>query len=155
MRKAVLLRMTGLLLSAAVSVQAGETRAGVDSRYPVTLTPAEAWAQKQQMQATLTGLRQILAALAEKDFLAVERAVPALGHSTVASAQQVVTTTVYRRMEAQFQESTVKVTAAARSKDEKAVLKELSATMGWCQSCHSALRQEVVPDAPEASPADK
>lgn len=155
MRKAVSFLMMGLLLSVAVAGQAGESKAGEDSRYPVTLTPAEALAQKQQMQDSLAALRQILVALADKDYAAVEKAVPALGHSTVASAQQVVTTTVYRKMETQFQESAAKIVAAARSRDESAVLRELGATTGWCQSCHAALRQEVVPAEPEQAPKAK
>lgn len=145
----------GLVLVTAFSSAVAEQRAVEDKRYPVTLTPSESLAQKAQMQQSLVALRQILAALAVKDFAEVERATVRLGHTGMPSAQQTVTTSVYRKMEAQFQEATGKVTVAARAADGDAVLRELSEVMGWCQSCHSALRQEVVPAEPDNSPADK
>lgn len=133
----------------AVCAGAAEPRPVEDPRYPVTLTPAEALAQKAQMQKTLVALRDILAALPERRFDAIVKSAVDLGHRDQAPVQQVVTTTVYRKMEKDFQDSVDKVVASARGGSVDGVLRDLSATMGWCQACHAALRQEVVPGAPE------
>ena len=140
----------GFVLFAAATAGAADP---TDSRYPVTLTPSEALAQKAQMQTSLEALRRILGALATKDWAEVQKGVPDLGHAS--SAQKTVTTTVYKKMDAQFQEATTRVAAAAAAKDSDAVLRELGVTMGWCQSCHAALRQEVVPSEPEAASPGK
>lgn len=142
-----------LLLAAAVSAHAAGSEPVKDSRYPVTLTPAEALAQKAQMQHSLESLRHILVSLAAKDYAAVEAGVPGLGHAT--SVQQAATTTVYKKMDADFQAATAKVTVAARAKDMDAVLRELGQSMSWCQACHAALRQEVVPGEPEQAAPGK
>lgn len=141
---------TALLFSTAIGVNAAEQDSR-DSRYPVTVTPSEALAQKEKMRSSLVALRVMLGALAEKDFASVEKAVPDLGHGDF--QQKAAPTAVYSKMDDEFRDSTKKVVAAAREHNTDAVLRELSAAMGWCQSCHAALRQEIVPSQPEDVPA--
>lgn len=151
MRKSTLL-LAALLMTSAAIVQAGDRPAHEDNRYPVTLTPQEALQQKDQMRHSLVALRQILGALAKKDFSTVERSLRGLAHQDKPSAQQVVTTSVYRKLEAKFQADVEHIVAAARRQDMQAVLQELSDTMSSCQACHAALRQEVVPAEPDETP---
>lgn len=145
--------VAGLLLATVVATHAAAQDSPPDSRYPVTVTPSEALVQKEKMRSALVALRLMLGALAEKDYATVEKHVPELGHGDFEPTA--VPTPVYQGLEGKFRESMQEVVDAARSHDTDAVLRQLSKTMAWCQSCHAALRQEVVPPKPDGAPAGK
>jgi hypothetical protein len=146
MRNAIAL-FTVLLLSLPTTVLAtdGPATAADDGRYPVAVGPAEALRQKAEMRDTLVALRETLAGLAAKDFVAVEKSLRVLGHEGSAAGRAGATTPVFRQLEEGFEASVDKAVAASRTLNSEAVLKELSAALGFCQSCHQALRQVVVP----------
>lgn len=153
MRNAILL-FTVLLLSlpAAALATDGPATAPTDGRYPVAVGPAEALRQKAEMRDTLVALRETLAGLAAKDFVAVEKSLRVLGHDGSAAGRAGADTPVFRQLEEGFEASVDRAIAASRTLNSEGVLKELSGALGFCQSCHQALRQVVVPK-PEAGAA--
>jgi hypothetical protein len=143
-----------LLVSIPLCASAGETpaAAGVDSRYPVQVSPEGAVRQKTEMRGNLAALRDTLAKLAEKDFPGVENSLRKLAHSGPVAERPGASTKVFRDLEAEFEASVDKAVMAARSGNIETVLRSLSDTMGYCQSCHSAFREDLgsVPGAPAA-----
>lgn len=155
MRNAIFL-FTVLLFSLPPAALATDGPATVptDGRFPVAVGPAEALRQKAEMRDTLVALRETLAGLGAKDFVAVEKSLRVLGHEGGAEGRAGANTPVFRQLEEGFQASVGKAIAASQTLNSEAVLKELSAALGFCQSCHQALRQVVLPrpEPGEAAP---
>jgi len=114
-----------------------------DARYPVAVSPEESVRQKAEMRGNLVALRATLARLADKDFAGVETALKQLDHGIPSADRPGASTEVFHKLEAQFQQRVDKTIAAARSGNTDVVLRELSETMAYCQSCHMAFRQDV------------
>jgi hypothetical protein len=145
---------TLLLLATLISVPVhafGEEQppaAGTDSRFPVQLSPEAALLQKAEMRGNLVALRDTLVKLADKDFPGVESSLRNLSHEGLVADRPGASTKVFRDLEAEFEASIDKAVLAARSGNIETVLRSLSHTMGYCQSCHSAFHQSL-----EAAPA--
>lgn len=146
MRASTLLFLA-LLVSIPLCVSAGDVPAGPagDARYPVQVTPEGAVRQKTEMRGNLVALRTTLSQLADKDFAGVETSLRKLGHTGPVAERPGASTKVFRDLEAGFEASVDKAVAAARSGNTETVLRALSETMGYCQSCHSAFREDLEP----------
>lgn len=127
-------------------------QAGPDTRYPVPLTTDEALRQKGEMRNNLAALRNTLTALADKDFAGVESSLRRLAHEGSLATRPGVSTTVFRQLEREFEANVNKTIEAARSQNVDVVLRSLSDTMAFCQSCHMAFRQSLQPRAEPAPP---
>ena len=149
--------LAAVLLSIAAYVYAADSEktepAATDSRYPVKVAPGEAVHQKEEMRRNLVALRNALDSLAESDFEGVENAVKRLGHPGPLAKRPGVSTGVFADLERQFERSVDASAAAAHSGNSKATLHALANTMGYCQSCHAAFRQNV--EAPAATEPEK
>jgi len=136
--------MSLLFLSVPLLAKAGEqppAAPGPDSRYPVQVTPEEALRQKGEMRNNLAALRNTLSALADRDFAGVEVSLRKLAHEGPVAARPGVSTGVFRDLERGFEASVDKAIQATHNGDVDVVLRALSDTMGYCQSCHMAFRQ--------------
>jgi cytochrome c556 len=136
-----LMLATLLLASSTAAMAAGQD--GVDSRYPVPVSPGESVQQKVEMRSNLVALRATLARLADKDFEGVEKALHTLDHGGPKDTRPGASTPAFRMLEREFEEHVNKTIAAARDANTEVVLRQLSETMAYCQSCHMSFRQEV------------
>jgi hypothetical protein len=137
------LTLAALLVTIPVWSRAADPTPAADPRYPVPVTSGEAVLQKTEMRGNLVALRDTLAALANKDFVSVESSLRRLVHTGPVAERAGVSTKVYRDLESQFEASVDKAVTAARSGNLEVVLRSLSDTMAYCQSCHMAFRQSV------------
>jgi hypothetical protein len=147
------MRAYGLILATLLLVVPNVARAvdsapGVDTRYPVPVTSGDAVEQKTEMRGNLVALRDTLTALAARDFIAVEKSLRQLVHTGPVTERPGASTQVFRDLEAQFEASVDKTVAAARSGNVDVVLRSLSDTMAYCQSCHMAFREALDTKAP-------
>ncbi|MFN2378018.1 MAG: hypothetical protein ABR538_15920 [Candidatus Binatia bacterium] len=136
----------------SASAPAPAPAASADKRVPVQVTPEESLRQKFEMRENLVALRDTLARLAESDFAGVEQAVRRLAHPGPVSARPGVSVAVFADLERQFEGSVDKTVEAARSGNSQTVLRALSDTMAYCQSCHMAFRQAEVPGSDGKAP---
>jgi|GEM_PF-2221199 len=146
--RAVNKMVMGLLLALPLCVHAAEqppAAAGPDPRFPVQVTPDEAVRQKGEMRNNLVALRTALSALADKDFAGVEVSLRKLAHEGPVAARPGVSTAKFRELEKGFEGSIDRTIEAVHTGDVAAVLRGLSDTMAFCQSCHMAFRQSVEP----------
>ncbi|HEY2773396.1 MAG TPA: hypothetical protein VGK20_05015 [Candidatus Binatia bacterium] len=114
-----------------------------DDRFPVPVSPSESVRQKTEMRSNLVALRSTLSKLADKDFKGVEASLRGLVHTGDLAHRPGVKTEVFRKLEKQFEDQVDKTVEAARSGQTEVVLRALSETMAYCQSCHMAFRQAV------------
>jgi hypothetical protein len=122
----------------------------LDARRPVPLLPMMANHQKANMRDHLEAVQEIVQALAEDDFAAVERAATRMGFS-----EQMGQTCTHMGMGAEgFSDEAVAfhhvadgIAAAARDRDRGRVLTEMSNTLQRCTSCHATWKQQVVDEA--------
>lgn len=119
----------------------------MDTRIPVPLLPMMANHQKQNMRDHLVAVQEIVAALATDDFAGVERAAGRIGFSE--QMGQMCThmgagAPGFTEQALDFHHSADRISTAAQDRDRTRVLKELSATLQTCTSCHAAWKQQVV-----------
>jgi hypothetical protein len=124
--------------------------ASVDKRVPAPLLPHMARHQLENMRDHLAAIQEILAALATSDFDEVGRAAARIESSS--RMEQMCNhmgagAPGFTPMALGFHRTADGIGVAARSGDEKAVLRAVSATLGTCVACHAAYRQEVVDEA--------
>lgn len=129
------------VLLVAIPAWAGDAPPAADGRVPVQVTPEESVRQKAEMRSNLVALRETLDRLADSDYAGVEHAVKGLAHSGPVSARPGVSTAAFADLERQFERSVDRTIEAARSGNSTVVLRALSDTMAYCQSCHMAFRQ--------------
>lgn len=131
----------------ASSVTASAALDAMDTRKPVPLLPMMASHQKQNMRDHLVAVQQIVLALADDDFTAVEKAA-----SRIASSPQMAQMCTHMGAGAPgfteqalgFHQSADAITLAATKKNKKAVLAALGNTLTTCTACHETWKQAVV-----------
>lgn len=122
----------------------------LDARTPVPLLPMMANHQKQNMRDHLTAVQQMVAAVAKRDFAAVEKAAGRIGFSEqmgqmcehMGSGAPGFTEAALR-----FHHDADKIGEAARKRDSEQVLVLLGQTLGHCTGCHETYKQHVVDEA--------
>lgn len=122
----------------------------MDARKPVPLLPMMANHQKQNMREHLVAVEEIVAALAVDDFAAVETAVKRIGFSEqmgMMCSHMGAGAPGFTEQALLFHHTADRIAEAARKKDMKLVLSELSATMKTCTGCHATFKQQVVAEA--------
>ncbi len=136
--------------AASVAPPATARAASLDGRVPLPLLPMMAEHQKEQMRDHLGAVREIVAALAKKDFAAVEEASRKIGYSDPmaqmcthmgAGASGFTPTAIA------FHRTADGIGTAARARDAGAVLAALDATLDRCVACHATYKQEIVDEA--------
>lgn len=126
---------------------ATETLDKMDTRAPVPLLPMMANHQKQNMRDHLVAVQEIAAALAADDFGGIEKAAARIGFSE--QMGQMCThmgagAPGFTEQALAFHHTADRITEAARKRDKKQVITELSATLQTCTACHAAWKQQVV-----------
>jgi hypothetical protein len=119
----------------------------MDTRTPVPLLPMMANHQKQNMRDHLVAIQEVVAALASDDYAAVEKAAGRIGFSE--QMGQMCThmgagAPGFTDQALDFHHTADRIASAARERDQKQVLSELSATLRTCTSCHAGWKQQVV-----------
>jgi hypothetical protein len=122
----------------------------MDTRQPLPLLPVMAQHQKVSMRDHLLAVQEIVLALANDDFVAIETAAGRIGYSETMG-------NVCRHMGSgavgftdqalEFHHTADTIAAAARDRSRKGVLDALAATLGTCTRCHATFKQQVVDDA--------
>ena len=136
--------------AASASEPAQATLDGMDGRTPVPLLPMMANHQKENMRDHLRSIQDISAALAAKDFGAIEKAASRIGYSE--QMGQMCThmgagAPGFTEAALKFHHTADTIAAAARTHDRGAVMTALGATLQTCTACHAAFRQTVVDEA--------
>jgi len=121
----------------------------LDSRQPVPLLPHMAQHQRENMRAHLAAVQGILAAISSNDFVGAEKAAARIESSE--QTQQMrshmgLAAPDFTAMALNFHRTADGIGAAARQRDEKEVIKAVSATVSACVKCHETYRQQVVDD---------
>jgi hypothetical protein len=136
--------------ASAASLPTGDARAtldGLDARTALPLLPMMAHHQKQNMRDHLVAVQEIVAAVANEDLAAVERAAGRLGSSE--SMAQMCThmgagAAGFTERALEFHRTADTISVAARKGDSPAVLQALGKTLNACTGCHAAFKQQVV-----------
>ncbi len=122
----------------------------LDARTPLPLLPMMAQHQKQSMRDHLLAVQQIVAALAGRDFAAMESAALRLGYSESMGAMcQHLGSGAPGFAEAAiaFHRAADDIGRAARARDAEGALAALGSTLEHCTSCHAAYKQQLVDEA--------
>lgn len=122
----------------------------LDRRTPVPLLPMMANHQKQNMRDHLVVVQQIVAGVAQGDFVSVEKAalrIAMSGETEQMCRHMGMGAPGFTEAALQFHLDADKLTEAARKKDGKQVLARLSETLVQCTSCHETFKQRVVDGA--------
>ncbi len=122
----------------------------MDTRKPVPLVPMMANHQKQNMRDHLRAVQDITAALAVKDFDAVEKAARRIGYSE--QMGQMCThmgagAPGFTQAALEFHHTADTIAQAAKHHDATAVLTALTHTLATCTNCHATFKQRVVDEA--------
>jgi hypothetical protein len=121
--------------------------AAMDQRTPVPLLPMMANHQKQNMRDHLLAVQEIIAAVATKDFDAVQSSVARIGYSEQMGRMcqhMGAGAPGFTELALKFHHGAERIGAAAKAQDSDAVLAALSTTLTTCTSCHQTFRQQVV-----------
>lgn len=119
----------------------------LDSRFAVPLLPAMANHQKQSMRDHLVAVQEIVSALAESDFAAMERAASRIGFSEqmgMMCEHMGKGAAGFSAQAVEFHKRADRIAVAARGQDATAVLRELATTLQTCTACHATWKQQVV-----------
>lgn len=130
---------------AAAAAQAALAR--MDPRAPDVLTPAMAWQQKQRMMAFLAAVEQVIGGAAADDWEAVARAAETLGTSPQTKQScdhRPSNLDSISAMALEFRCRADGIGVAARAHKPASVLRATADTLGACNGCHAAFRQNVV-----------
>jgi hypothetical protein len=133
--------------SAAPISNAETTLDALDSRTPVPLLPMMANHQKQNMRDHLLAVQEIIAALATRDFTAIQKSAGRIGYSE--QMGQMCThmgagASGFTETALEFHHVADTISQAAKKQDSDAVLAALTRTLSTCTSCHARFKQRVV-----------
>ena len=134
----------------ASPIAAQATLDAMDRRTPVPLLPMMANHQKQNMRDHLLVVQEIIAAVAAKDFDAVQSSVSRIGYSEQMGRMcehMGAGAPGFTELALQFHHTADRIGDAARAHDSDGTLKALGDTLAMCTSCHRTYRQQVVDDA--------
>lgn len=144
------------LFAVSVACQRSETSATssaqeqldtIDTRRPVPLIPMMANHQKENMRDHLVVVQEIVAALAIRDFAAVEKSAARISYSEKQAqmcARMGAGVDGFSDLGTDFHRTADSIIAAAKTKNVEATLKAVSDTLARCTSCHSQFRQDIV-----------
>lgn len=121
-----------------------------DRRAPDRLDAESAWEQKRKMMRFLEDTQAVLAGLEREDWPAVEAAGGRLGNAERCAAP-VPDADGITLMASDFRCRASAIEGAARQRDRAAVLRATADTLGACNACHAAYRQEVVASSTESA----
>jgi hypothetical protein len=119
----------------------------MDARKPVPLIPMMAHHQKQNMRDHLLAVQEIVVAVANDDFAAVERSATRIATSPQMSQMCNHMGAGAPGFSAQalgFHQTADAIGSAAARRNRKAVLTALGATLATCTACHETWKQSVV-----------
>ena len=119
----------------------------LDSRSPVPLLAMMANHQKQNMRDHLAVVQEVVAAIAENDFAAIEKAVGRMGFSAQMGAMCThmgAGAPGFAEEAIAFHKTADAITEAARRRDRDGVARALATTLTTCTGCHSRWKQHVV-----------
>jgi len=122
----------------------------LDTRIPVPLLPRMAQHQRENMRDHLAAVQEILASVAQNDFAGVEKAAARIESSAQMQAMcqhMGMGAPGFTELALNFHRTADAIAPAARKRDEKEVLKALSATVSTCVGCHATYRQQIVDEA--------
>ncbi len=119
-------------------------------RQPLYLLDMMAEHQKQNMREHLEAVNEIVAALAKRDYQAIETAAKKLGMSP--EMEQMCThmgaaTPGFTERAMAFHSTADEIIPPAKRNDSTQVLAALNKTLSTCVSCHATYRQEIVDEA--------
>ncbi len=131
------------------SAFADKTDAGepIENRRPLPLLQMMADQQKQMMRDHLGAVQEIITALAADDFDAVERAAQRLSYSEQVGkicTRIGAASPEFTREALSFHHTADGIASAARERNGRHVLAELSTTLQSCRACHAQWKQQVV-----------
>lgn len=121
----------------------------MDRRTPVPLLPMMANHQKQNMRDHLLVVQEIVAAVAAKDFDAVQGSVSRIGYSEQMGQMcehMGAGAPGFTELALKFHHGADQIGEAAKKQDSEAVLKALGNTLATCTTCHQTYKQRVVDD---------
>ncbi|NOX98489.1 MAG: cytochrome c, partial [Verrucomicrobia bacterium] len=119
----------------------------MDTRRPVPLVPMMANHQKENMRDHLVVVQEIVQALSEGDFAAIEKSASRISYSEQQEqmcARMGAGAEGFADLGADFHRTADTIIEAAKAKDMEATLKAVSNTLARCTSCHSQYRQDIV-----------
>ncbi len=128
------------------------TLAELDRRTPVPLLPMMAQHQKENMRDHLVVVQEIVTSLGSGDFEGVARAAQRIGSSPQMNAMCShlgAGAPGFTEQALAFHRIADEIGAAARTRDQAAVLSALGKTISACTGCHATYKQEVVPELAE------
>lgn len=146
----LVLLLTVLAACAREAPRVPDPMAQLDTRTAVPLLPMMANHQKQNMRDHLLAVQEIVAAAAEDDYAAIERAVGRIGFSEQMGQQCTHMGTGapgFAEQAVAFHHTADRIAAAARERDRAGVLRHLDATLQACTTCHAQWKQQVVDEA--------
>jgi len=138
------------LVSAPSSTSPSQALDEMDRRQPVPLLPMMAHHQKENMRDHLVAVQEIVGAIAMSDFAGVERAANRIGFSDQMGRMcdhMGAGAPGFSKQAIDFHQTADRIAAAARAGDGAVALRELSATLQACTSCHATWKQQVVDEA--------
>lgn len=129
---------------------ASEVLDRLDARTPVPLLPMMAQHQKQNMRDHLVVVQEVVAALAHKDFTAIEKSAARMGYSETMG--QMCThmgagAAGFTETALAFHRTADKIGAAANRREADAVQAALAETLSACTACHARYKQRIVDEA--------
>jgi len=133
---------------AATALPAFAAGAEADNRVLLTIPFADREDLLRVMRGNLIQVKQMLEALAENDFAGVEKVANEMTfNKKKGDGLAIRGNAAYTAMGVQFHAvRTMALRDAARAKDGKRVLRELSATLDTCTSCHATFKLTEWPD---------
>jgi len=124
--------------------------AALDGRRPVPLLPMMANHQKQNMRDHLVSIQEIIAALAARDYAAVQKAASRIESSpqTAMMCSHMGAGAVgFTEQGTLFHQTADQIGAAAAKEDFEGTLQAVSQTLKTCTTCHATYQQDVVDQA--------
>jgi hypothetical protein len=134
------------LILACLPASADDT---IQERRPLPLLQMMADHQKQMMRDHLGAVQEIVTALSQDDFDAVQKAAARLGYSDEVGKvcnRFGAAAPAFARQALEFHHTADGIAAAARERSRGRVLGELSATLQACRACHAQWQQQIVDD---------
>ena len=147
MKRLSLLFLVFTFVFSALPALAESKESLIDKREVLVLTPMQREHVLGEMRALLTGIQNILGALAEDDMKAVADIARPLGSSMAGKAEDHLKGVLPKHFMqlgmAAHQDFDSIATLAESGADSKAVLSELNRSMNKCQACHG--RYQIYP----------
>jgi hypothetical protein len=124
--------------------------AAMDGRKPVPLLPMMANHQKQNMRDHLVTIQEIIAALATRDYAAVQKAATRIESSpqtAMMCSHMGAGAAGFTEQGMLFHQTADQIGAAAAKQDFEGTLQAVSQTLKTCTTCHATYQQDVVDQA--------